>query len=533
MTTASRLDDDPNWWRNEAVYQVYVRSFADSDGDGVGDLDGIRSRLGYLELLGVGALWLTPFYRSPMADHGYDVADPRDVDPLFGDLAAFDALVAEAHALGLRVLVDLVPNHTSSEHEWFRAALRAGPGSAERDRYLFREGRGLSGELPPNNWPSVFGGPAWTRVPDGQWYLHLFAPEQPDLNWANPEVWSDLERTLRFWLDRGVDGFRIDVAHGMAKPAGLPDFDLPAAPPPGSLPDDDLRFDAEGVHDIHRMVRKVLDEYPGRVAIGEIWVKDNEAFARYVRPDELQLGFNFRLVAATFDAAMVRDAIEQSLAAVSAVGAPPTWTLSNHDVPRQVTRYGGGERGVRRARAMALVELALPGTVFLYNGEELGLPEVDLPPEVRQDPAWERTGHKSSRDGCRVPVPWQGGPPSYGFSPAGAAAPWLPMPAGWERCTVEAQLEDPGSVLSLYRSALELRRTHPAFGDRHEPAELEWYGAPSGCFAFRRKGTGLICALNTSGDAVPLPPGELLLASCELVDGALPTDGAAWLVVST
>ncbi len=531
--TTSRITDDPDWWRHEAVYQVYVRSFADADGDGIGDLDGIRSRLGYLELLGVGALWLTPFYRSPMADHGYDVADPRDVDPLFGTLDSFDELVTEAHALGIRVIADVVPNHTSSEHRWFQEALASRPGSAERARYIFREGRGERGELPPNNWPSVFGGPAWTRVHDGQWYLHLFAPQQPDLDWTNPAVWSDFEHTLRFWLDRGIDGFRIDVAHGMAKTAGLPDFDFPEQPPPGQLPEADIRFDAEGVHDIHRMVRKVLDEYPGRVAIGEIWVKDNTAFANYVRPDELQLAFNFRLAAADFDAAQVRDAIEHSMLAVAAVGAPPTWTLSNHDVPRQVTRYGGGERGELRARAMALVELALPGTVFLYNGEELGLPEVALPDEARQDPAWERSGRVASRDGCRVPMPWQGDTPPFGFSP-GAVPTWLPMPAGWARYTAEAQLEDPGSVLSLYRSALELRRGHPALASSGpEVSELEWYGAPSGCFAFRRKDSGLICALNTSGDAVPLPPGELLLSSCPLVDGALPTDGAAWLVVST
>jgi alpha-glucosidase len=523
--TAGGLDQNLDWWRDEVVYQVYVRSFADSDGDGVGDLDGIRSRLGYLELLGVGALWITPFYRSPMADHGYDVADPRDVDPLFGDLAAFDALVADAHALGIRVIVDVVPNHSSTQHEWFQAALHDGPGSPARARYHFRDGQGPDGALPPNNWPSVFGGPAWTRVPDGQWYLHLFAPEQADLNWDNPEVWADFERTLRFWIEHGADGFRIDVAHGLAKPDGLPDYEVQPQPPPGSLPDSDPRFDHDGVHEVHRMVRKVLDEYPGRIAIGEIWVKDDESFARYVRPDELHQAFNFRLATVLFDATQVRDAIEHSMAAVASVGAAPTWALSNHDVPRTVTRYGGGIVGVQRARAMALVELALPGAVFLYNGEELGLPEAELPPEARQDPMWTRSGHTVSRDGARVPVPWQGSEPPYGFSPDGTAT-WLPMPPDWAPYTVEAQLEDPGSVLSLYRSALELRRTHPAFTG----TELEWYGAPDGCFAFRRKGSGLVCAFNSSGEPVPLPPGELLLSSTALVDGALPTDAAAWLV---
>jgi len=520
-TSAAEL----TWWRDAVVYQVYVRSFADSDGDGVGDLDGICQRLGYLELLGVDALWLTPFYRSPMADHGYDVADPRDVDPLFGDLAAFDRLVADAHARELRVIVDLVPNHTSDAHEWFAAALRARPGSPERDRYVFRDG---SGELPPNNWTSIFGGPAWTRVRDGQWYLHLFAAEQPDLNWDNGEVRADLERTLRFWLDRGVDGFRIDVAHGMAKPPGLPDMSRPIGPQHGLLPDDvdDPRFDAEGVHDIHRMIRKVLDGYPGAVAVGEIWVTSDTAFARYLRPDELHQGFNFRLLDAEFDADAVREAIDHSMAAVADVGASPTWTLSNHDVERPVSRYGGGARGARRARAMALVELALPGSVYLYNGEELGLPNVDLPDWALQDPVWERSGRSErGRDGCRVPIPWEGDAPPYGFS--AEAHTWLPMPEDWTGLTVETQLEDPSSVLSLFRRALELRREHGLVG-----GEPEWYGTPPGCLAFRRAGEGLVCALNASGKRVPTPPGELLLASGLLEDDGrlMPPDTAVWLL---
>ncbi|WP_374213373.1 glycoside hydrolase family 13 protein [Crossiella sp. SN42] len=516
-----------DWWRDSVFYQVYVRSFADSDGDGVGDLEGIRSRLGYLELLGVDALWLTPFYRSPMADHGYDVADPRDVDPLFGDLAAFDRLVADAHAQNIKVTVDLVPNHSSEAHEWFQAALVSGRGSPERERYIFRDGRGPDGAEPPNNWPSIFGGPAWTRVPDGQWYLHLFAPEQPDLNWQHPEVWADLERTLRFWLDRGVDGFRIDVAHGMAKPDGLPDMNPEDMPGPHLLFDNnrDPRFDNDGVHDIHRMIRKVLDEYPGRMAVGEIWVQDDERMSRYVRQDELHLGFNFRLVETDFDADSVRGAIDHSLAAVREVGALPTWTLSNHDVIRHVTRYGGGELGVKRARAMTLVELALPGVVYLYNGEELGLPNVELPDWALQDPSWERSGHtERGRDGCRVPMPWEGEESPFGFSPGEHT--WLPMPPEWAALTVEAQLEDPASMLSLYRQALELRKTHPAISGE----EVEWYGAPAGCFAFRRKPGGLICALNTSGALVPLPPGEVLLASGPLAGEQLPPDTAAWLV---
>ncbi len=511
------------WWHDAVFYQVYVRSFADHNGDGVGDLDGIRSRLGYLELLGVDALWLTPFYRSPMADHGYDVSDPRDVDPLFGDLEAFDRLIDDAHDHDLRVTIDLVPNHTSDLHPWFTEALAAGPYGSARDRYIFRDGR-AGGRQPPNNWVSVFGGPAWTQAPNGQWYLHLFSPQQPDLNWAHPDVRADLEHTLRFWLDRGVDGFRIDVAHGMAKPPGLPNMDPRAASVIGHHEYYDPRFDDDGVHDIHRMIRKVVDEYPDAMTVGEVWVTDNQRFAEYLRPDELHLGFNFRLVLAPFDAGAVRIAIEESLATAAAACAPPTWTLSNHDVWREVSRYGGGMLGRQGARAMALVELALPGVVYVYNGAELGLPNVELPDWVLQDPVWERSGHTDrGRDNCRVPLPWEGHLPPFGFSPG--TTTWLPMPREWGALTVERQLEDADSTLSLYREALELRRTHPAFAG----GTLEWYGAPEGCFAFRRKGGGLVCALNTSDEAVPLPPGEVLLTSGPLDEDYLPPNTAAWL----
>ncbi|WP_305091935.1 alpha-amylase family glycosyl hydrolase [Prescottella sp. R16] len=515
------------WWTDAVFYQIYPRSFCDADGDGVGDLEGVIDRLGYLELLGIDAVWLGPVMRSPMADHGYDVSDPRDVDPLFGDLAVMDELIAEAHARGIRVTMDLVPNHTSDRHPWFDAALVGGPGSPARDRYFFRDGRGPDGSEPPNNWPSVFGGPAWTRVvePDGtlgQWYLHIFAPEQPDLNWSHPDVGTDLERTLRFWLQRGVDGFRIDVAHGMAKPDGLPDHDWSA----GSRDSGDVgdpRFDNPRVHEIHRGIRRVLDEFPQTVAVGEIWVRDNERFGRYIRPDELHLGFNFRLAETPFDADAVRSAIENSLDAVGRVGGTPTWTLSNHDVEREVTRYGGGARGLARARAMALVELALPGATFVYNGAELGLPNVELPDEVLQDPIWRRSGRtERGRDGCRVPLPWEGAAPPFGFSTTPDT--WLPMPAEWAETTVEAQLEDVGSTLSLYRAALELRRNRPEWsGD-----EIAWYGSPPGCCAFRRGG-GLICVLNASDAPIALPPGRILLSSIPLVDGLLPADSAAWL----
>ena len=536
MTNSGPGDD---WWRSAVVYQVYPRSFSDMNGDGVGDLAGVIDKLGYLELLGVDAIWLSPIMRSPMADHGYDVSDPRDIDPLFGDLATFDSLVSEAHDRDIRVTMDLVPNHTSNQHAWFSKALAAGPGSPERDRYIFRDGRGDDGELPPNNWTSVFGGPAWSRITEadgelGQWYLHLFAPEQPDLNWNNPEVLDDLRTTMRFWLDRGVDGFRIDVAHGMAKPEGLPDLDVPAVTLQHT--DDDPRFNNEGVHAIHREIRRVMDEYPGTFNVGEVWVESPETFAKYVRPDELHLGFNFRLATTDFDADQVREAIADSLAATASVGATPTWTLSNHDVPREVTRYApdaaaagltSGQAlavGALRARAMALVELALPGTVFIYNGAELGLPNADLPDDALVDPVWESSGHTNrGRDEERVPIPWEGAEPPFGFS--SNPQTWLPIPAEWATITVEAQLEDIFSTLSLYRQAIELRYARPEFsGDT-----VEWYGAPAGCIAFRRPG-GLICALNASDVPVPLPPGEVLLVSTPLEDGLLPPNTAAWLV---
>jgi alpha-glucosidase len=517
---------DPHWWRTASFYQVYLRSFYDNDGDGIGDLGGVRQRLGYLRMLGIDALWLTPFYASPMADHGYDVIDPRAVDPLFGDLAEFDHLVREAHEAGLRITIDLVPNHTSDQHTWFREAMAAGPGGRARRRYYIRDGRGPSGDEPPNNWQSTFGGPAWTRLPDGQWYLHLFAPEQPDLDWTNPEVVADLERTMRFWLDRGVDGFRIDVAHGMAKPAALPDMRRPSEGS-GLLEDaaeDDPRFDVDGVHELHRMIRRVLDTYPARVAVGEIWVADDARLARYVRPDELHLAFNFRLLEAPWEAAARRAAIDHSLTAMHAVGAPTTWVLSNHDVVRHVTRYGDGEVGTRRARAAALMQLALPGAAFVYNGDELGLPNVELPDEALQDPVWERSGHtERGRDGARVPMPWGAEKPPYEFSTGPRT--WLPMPDGWSDLTVEAELEQPDSMLSLYRRALELRGGHPSASG----TEIEWYGAPDGCLAFRRDG-GLICALNASVITVPVPPGDVLLASGPLADGMLPPDTAVWLV---
>ncbi|MFF8269281.1 glycoside hydrolase family 13 protein [Streptomyces sp. NPDC016562] len=555
-SASSNATASGEWWRDAVIYQVYVRSFADSDGDGVGDLRGVRSRLPHLARLGVDAVWLTPFYVSPQADGGYDVADYRAVDPLFGDLADADELVRAAHALGLRIIVDVVPNHTSAEHPWFRAALHD---PAARARYHFRPGRGPGGELPPNDWESVFGGPAWTRVADGAWYLHLFAPEQPDLNWEHPEVAEEFTSVLRFWLDLGVDGFRVDVAHGMVKAPGMPDIGRGAqATLIGTEP---LPFfDQDGVHEIHRAWRRLLDSYEGaRIGVAEAWAPTSERLALYVRPDELHQAFNFRFLNCPWETGAMRTVIDESLAATSSVGAPTTWVLSNHDVVRHRTRYGSLER----ARAAALLMLALPGSAYVYQGEELGLPEVvDLPDQVRQDPAFRRgrrgggtgkgpdtqtgsgtgtpgpagdaqaapeaaAGQDGLRDGCRVPLPWSGTRPPYDFGPAGS---WLPQPEGWGELSVAAQTGDPHSTLELYRAALELRRALPGLGAL-EAGPLTWLPAPAGVLLFTRP--GFACTLNTLPAAVELPaPGRPVLSSAPVeTDGRtvrLPPDSCTW-----
>jgi alpha-glucosidase len=513
------------WWASAVFYQIYPRSFADGNGDGTGDLIGARERLDHLVELGVDAIWLSPFYRSPMADGGYDVADPCDVDPLFGTLADFDALLEAAHARGLRVTIDVVPNHFSSEHPWFRAVLDGGRHAPERRRFVIRPGRGPDGAEPPNNWPSVFGGPAWSRLPDGDWYLHLFAPEQPDLDWTNPQVRAEFERIERFWLDRGVDGFRVDVAHSMAKEPGLPDMDLSVVNVDDEMPSlRDIRWDREEVHEYHRAMRRVLDSYAGeRMAVGEAWVPDAERLARYVRADELNLTFNFELVQAEWSAEAWRAAIERSLEAMARVGAPSTWVLSNHDVDRAATRFGGGARGVARARAAALVQLSLPGVVYIYAGDELGLQNVELPDEALQDPIWENSGHTArGRDGERVPLPWSGTTPPFGFT--SGTLTWLPMPADWATLTVQAQQSDPASTLNLYRATTALRRS---LSDLHG-SDYESLDAPPGCLAYRRG--RLVVVLNAGDDPAPLPAGEMVHASGPVGD-VLPPDTAVWLRV--
>ncbi|KMS70927.1 hypothetical protein ACM01_29325 [Streptomyces viridochromogenes] len=529
-------DEPTGWWRDAVIYQIYIRSFADSNGDGIGDLQGIRSRLGYLAGLGVDALWINPFYPSPQVDCGYDVADYRDIDPAYGTLSDFKELLQDAHAHGLRLIIDIVPNHTSSQHPWFTEALAAAPGSEARDRYHFHPGKGEGGNLPPNGWQSAFGGgPAWTRVTDdsgrpGQWYLHLFTPEQPDLNWENPEVRADFEKTLRFWLDLGVDGFRIDVANAMIKAPGYPEMVDGPDPDDGSSP----CWDRDDVHHIHRSWRHVLDSYPGeRIAVAEAWVPTVQRLAMYLRPDELHQAFNFDYLKAEWSAPQLHRIISDSVTGLGAVGAPATWVLSNHDVVRHLTRFGGGTVGLRRARAAALLMLALPGSAYVYQGDELGLPEVtELPDDARQDPVWLRSGGANpGRDGCRVPLPWAGRNASYGFGPAHSDRSWLPQPTSWADLTVEKQEADPGSMLSLYTQALKLRRGLP----RADDGTLEWTdtSAPdSGLLVFRRPG-GFICTVNFGPQDIEIErPGDLLLSSSP-IDGTSPrpllrADTTAW-----
>ena len=544
------------WWRSGVIYQIYPRSFADANNDGMGDLPGITSRLGSLASLGIDAIWLSPFYRSPQKDAGYDVSDYCDVDPLVGSLADFDAMLARAHELGLRVLIDLVPNHTSSEHRWFKAAVAAAPGSPERGFYHFAEGRGENGELPPNNWLSLFGGPAWTRLTNtdgsaGQWYLHLFDSSQPDLNWANLAVQEEFERILRFWLDRGVDGFRVDQPHAMAKAAGLPDhpdvdragagfIEGEASPP--------MWFQPE-VHPIFRRWREILNSYPGeRAMCGEAYVLPLSFMALWVRPDEFHQTFNFRFLDTEWHAANLFATINESFAAFDEVGAPSTWVLSNHDVIRHASRMGGlvgrptasdgvgpndtqpdRELGLRRARGASMFMLGLPGAAYIYQGEELGLPEhTTLAPEFRQDPTFARTGGKRvGRDGCRVPLPWESGiGAANGFNASGAA--WLPQPEIYAEYARDRQTRVPGSTLELYTHALRLRRDL-----RLGEGSFEWLDGFVGDNVLGYRNGDILVIHNFGHQPVALPTGHVLLSSLQgMMDGHdLAADQTVWLQV--
>ncbi len=526
------------WWQSAAVYQLYVRSFADSNGDGIGDLDGITSRIDYLADLGIDAVWLTPCFPSPQHDHGYDVADYFDIEPDYGDLAAFDRLIARAKDRGIRILLDVVPNHCSWDHAWFRAAVAAGPGSAERERFWFRDGRGEGGDEPPNNWQAVFGGPAWYRVtePDGspgQWYLQTFTPQQPDWNWNHPDVVDMFDRMLEFWFDRGVEGFRVDAVAVLGKTPGLPDappVSDDVRPTDRALRNPHTHFRPEG-HDVWRRWRRQVDQYaldhPGRdvFTVAEAYTpRQPEVLLEYQNHEEFHLVFSFDLMLAPWNVQDIHTSVDATLRALLPEGLTPTWTLNNHDAQRAVTRYGRADAadpaswtgnnlvytdapidltvGQRRARAMALFALALPGTFYLYQGEELGLPEVlDLPDEARQDPIFARTaGAEIGRDGCRVPLPWTAEPSSaYGFSAVPGAQPWLPQPAAWGEYAADAQDGDEASMLELYRRALSVRRRHPDL----RRAALEWVATEHPTLVGFRRGE-ITVLLNVGAEPVEI-----------------------------
>ena len=546
------------WWRSAVIYQIYPRSFADGNGDGMGDLPGITSKLSHLKDLGIDAIWCSPFFKSPQKDAGYDVSDYRDIDPLFGTLKDFDALIAEGNRLGIKVIVDLVPNHSSDQHVWFQAALKAKPGSKERNRYLFRDGRGENGELPPNNWPSVFGGDAWSRITEadgtpGQWYLHIFDSSQPDFNWENPEVIEEFDDILRFWLDRGAAGFRIDVAHGIVKAPGLPDVaetsttmsgEVEGAPKDQEV--DHPYWGQDGVHEIIRRWRKVLDEYEDRAMCAEAWVLPLSRMARWVRPDEYHQTFNFGYLETPWDSAKLKTNIDDSLREFGGVGAPATWVLSNHDVIRHATRFaydklpkqGDGigpdypqpntDKGLHIARAASAFMLGLPGGAYLYQGEELGLPEhTTLESKYRQDPTFFRTkGERVGRDGCRVPIPWQSDAPAFGFSATGKS--WLPQPESYQGYSRNLQQGIEGSTLKLYKSLLRLRKSHD-LGN----GSLTWKNELVGENGLAYLNNNILVVANIGGDNIKLPAGKILVSSQVGLnsEGTLEKDQVAWLQV--
>ncbi len=546
MSEYTFLRGPADWWRQAVVYQIYPRSFADVNGDGIGDFAGIIDRIPYLASLGIDAVWLSPFYPSDLADGGYDVADYRNVDPRIGTLAEFDSMIQELHKNGIRLFVDIVPNHSSDQHEWFQAALTAGRGSAERERYIFREGKGENGELPPSNLVSHFGPEGWTRVEDGQWYMHLFAKEQPDFNWANQEIRDDFLKTLRFWSDRGVDGYRVDVAHALIKDleGELPDRDSYALEVMMGDGTDKL-FDRDEVHDIYKTWRKVFNEYdPPRVAVAEAWVHAHRRPA-YASAEGLGQSFNFDLLVQPWNAQKFKETVTYNLAAAEREGSSTTWVLSNHDNIRHATKYGMPDnlnlhdwqhngaksqlpkidlvKGANRARAAVMFELALPGSTYFYQGEELGLHEVfDIPADQMQDPQWFRSGGtKFTRDGCRVPLPWTSAGSSFGFGPGGAH---LPQPSWFGEYSVERAEGDVDSTLHLYRKALKLRKTLLTI------EKYEWVRTWNRNVLHFKRPNGWHCITNFGSKPVKLPKGEVVLSSAPLVGGKLPADASAWVI---
>ncbi|MFT8593483.1 MAG: glycoside hydrolase family 13 protein [Bifidobacterium sp.] len=591
-------DDGALWWKQASVYQIYPRSFKDSTGSGLGDIRGITSKMDYLQHLGVDAIWLSPFYPSHLLDGGYDVDDYRNVDPRLGTMDDFSAMVDAAHTRGIKVVVDIVPNHTSMYHPWFQEALNSSKGSAARDRYIFRDGRGEHGELPPTNWTANFGGPAWKQVADGQWYLHLFTPGQPDLNWKNEEVRQDFLKTLRFWCDHGVDGFRVDVAHGLAKDLDRDDLDAWDVDVFKPIPSDgsDPVYDRNEVHEIYREWRKVFNQYdPPRFAVAEAWVNPDRQYL-YASTKELGQVFNFEFAKKNWIRDEMHDAIDEGIAAADKAGSTSTWVMSNHDVPRSASRYAlpqipspghmhqisldwllrdgksyveNRELGTRRAKAAILLELALPGSAYIYQGEELGLFEVpDIDWDELEDPTALRTNRADSskgRDGCRVPLPWVADDASedergdgfarkgsFGFSPSddpsgvpsGSASdeaqthhPHLPQPMWFKDYAVDVEDGDATSMLSLYRKALSIRHDLKVFD-----TEFAWLpedtasdiadgadGSKGGVIAYRRS-NGWANLTNFGSQAAALPKGKVLLASGPLTDdGKLPQDTSVWM----
>ena len=486
-----------SWWRHGVVYQIYPRSFQDASGDGVGDLEGVRRRLDHLAWLGVDAVWISPFYPSPMADFGYDVADYCGVDPLFGSLADFDRLLADAHARGIRVVLDWVPNHSSDRHPWFVES-RASRTSARRGWYVWRDSR--PDGSPPNNWFSTFGGPAWEPDPaTGQSYLHSFLKQQPDLNWRDPALVRAMHDVLRFWLDRGTDGFRIDVVHRIAKDPALrdnpPNRDVPEAFRDGYL--GQLHLHDENHPDVHallRGIRSVVDGYADRMLVGEVYLFDPEQVATYLGSgDELHLAFNFSFLRCAWDAAAFRREVDHFERVCPPQGWP-TWVLSNHDVSRHASRYDDPALGAERTRVAAVMLLTLRGTPFLYYGEEIGMRDVPVPIECMQDPLARTLHPRLSRDPERSPMCWEAGP-TNGFT---RGLPWLPVGPQPPGTDVAAQRLDRGSLLWLYKDLLALRRSSAAL---HAGA-YEARPAPEGVFAFERRAGDEVArvALNFSAD---------------------------------
>jgi alpha-glucosidase len=534
------------WWHNAAIYQIYPRSFSDSNSDGIGDIQGIIERIPYLSSLGIDAVWMSPFYPSELADGGYDVIDYRDIDPRIGTIEEFKVLVEKLHAVNIKVIIDIVPNHSSNMHLWFQEALNSPIGSPARDRYIFRDGKGKNGELPPNSWPSHFGPTCWTRVPDGQWYLHLFAPEQPDFNWDNSEVREDFERTLRFWSNLDVDGFRIDVAHGLAKDLSEPfidieNFDHKFYPTDGSHP----LFDRDEVHEIYESWREIFNEYnPPKFAVAESAAPVVRRY-RYAQPNNLGQAFSFEMIGAKWGAKEFFDIVDKSLKIAEESNSTMTWVYSNHDVVRHVSRFGlpqdtnldkwlltdgktpaaDVQLGTSRARAGLLFELALPGSVYLYQGEELGLPEVtDLPGYVLQDPIWLRTGNKQKgRDGCRVPLPWDSKAKNFGF---GLGTPHLPMPSWFVDYAADVEEADKNSTLNLYRAALNMRATLLIAA---EGKEFEWIKSTDSSLIHFARGKWE-CVTNFSDKPISFDTSHVALSSQPFSDGQLPGNTAFWLV---